>query len=57
MGGIVHCGKNVFALKGRIIGEDFLERRAAGDQFENVGHADVVGPECRDGLRTCLPRP
>jgi hypothetical protein len=40
--GIVHGRENVLALKGGIVGEDFFERRAAGDQFQNIGHSNPL---------------
>ena len=40
--GVIHRRQNVFALEGGIIGEDFLERCAAGDQFQNIGDSNPL---------------
>jgi hypothetical protein len=34
--------QNVFALKRRIIVEDFFERSSARDEFENIRHANPL---------------
>ena len=43
--GIIDRRKDVFAFKRRIIGEDLLEGRAAGDQFEYVGHSNPLSAD------------
>jgi hypothetical protein len=40
--GIIHGRKNVFAFKRRIIGEDLLERCAAGDELQNIGNSNPL---------------
>ncbi len=35
-GRVVNCGQNIFPFEERIIGEDFLKRRARAEQLQNV---------------------
>ena len=54
MRGILDGRENIFAFKRRIIGEDLLERRAAGDQFQYIGHPNPLTTNTR--TPTALPR-
>ena len=47
MCGILNGRKNVFALKRRIIRQNFLERRPVGDQFQNIRHTNPLTPNTR----------
>jgi hypothetical protein len=40
-------GENVFAFKRRVVGEDFVERGAIGDQLQNVCYANSLTTNAR----------
>ena len=55
--GIINHRKNIFALKRWIIGKDLLERRAARDQLQNVGHSNPLPANARTpSALACLDR-
>jgi len=44
MGRIFNGGVNIFPLKKSVVGQNLIEARAIGQEFENVGNTKALAP-------------
>jgi hypothetical protein len=51
---VLNCRVNVLAFQERVVGENFLEGRAARQQLQNVCHPHPVSPDARASAALAL---